>query len=101
MAETDQGFAFPETAPKGFEKVWNFADGVGGLVERVGGVVDLVADGAEDVARGKAAISNQRLDKQERELGLALRLKGFERGDNKLTIVAVAAAAVALIVLMK
>lgn len=102
MAEADDDdYKFPTTAPKGFEKVWGFIDGVGGAAERVGGIVDVVADGAENVARGKAAIANQRLDKQERELGLALRLAGFERGDNKLTILAVAAAAVAVIVLMR
>lgn len=102
MAEADDDdYKFPTTAPKGFEKVWAVFDGIGGAAERVGGIVDVVADGAEDVARGKAAIAKQRLDKQERELGLALRLAGFERGDNKLTILAVAAAAVAVIVLMR
>lgn len=94
--------ATPGPAPtaRGFEGVWNFLDGIGGTVDRVGGIVETVADGAEDVARGKAAIINQRQDKQERALGMALRLQGFERGDNKFTILAVAAAAVAVIVLM-
>lgn len=94
-------YQFPAKAPEGFAKVFGFLDGVGGAAQRVGGIVDIVADGAEDVARGRAAVQNQRLDTQERELGMALRLQGFERGDNKLTILAVAAAAVALIVLMK
>lgn len=101
-APADAGYVFPAKAPtSGFASVWGFLDGVGGAAQRVGGIVDVVADGAEDVARGRAAVQNQRLDTQERELGLALRLQGFERGDNKLTILAVTAAAVALIVLMK
>lgn len=98
MATTD---TTSTNVPKGFEGVFNTIDGVGGVANRLAGIVDTAANGAEDIARGKAAISNQRYDAQERELGLALRLAGFNRGDNKLTIVAVAAAAVALILMMK
>lgn len=101
MVETATPAPLPAApTPRGFEGVFNVLDGIGGSVDRIGGIVETVADGAEDVARGKAAISNQRLDRDERELGIALRLAGFERGDNKLTILAVAAAAVALIVIM-
>ena len=85
----------------GWAKVNGFLDGLGGAVDAVGGIVDTVADGAEDVARGKAAISNQNLDKKQRELDLALQLQGFKRGDNRLMIGAFAAAAVALILLMR
>lgn len=94
----------PISAPAG-SGVWGtvngFLDGAGGAATRLGGIVNTVADGAEDVARGRRAIHEERLDVQERELGMALRLAGFNRGDNKLTIFAVAAAAVAVIVLMR
>lgn len=88
-------------AGAGWDKVNGFLDGLGGAVGAVGGIVDTGADIAEDVARGKAAISNQNLDKQSREIDLALRMQGFQRGDNKLVILAVAAAAVALIMLSR
>lgn len=95
-------YQFPTTAPTPqFGKVWGFLDGVGGAAQRIGGVVDLVADGAEDVARGRGALDTQRADAADRELSTALRLAAFERGDNKLQIIAIAAAAVAVIMLIK
>lgn len=100
MADT----ATPAAAPTGtgvWAQVNGFLDGAGGAASRLGGIVNTVADGAEDVARGRRAVHEERLDVQERELGMALRLAGFNRGDNKLTILAVAAAAVAVIVLMR
>jgi hypothetical protein len=99
MAET--ATAAPAATPNGWAGVWGFLDGAGGAVSRLGGIVNTVSDGAEDIARGRRAIHEEQQDRQERELGLALRLAGFERGDNKLTIFAVAAAAVAVIVLMR
>ncbi|WP_444431219.1 hypothetical protein ACTTAM_20180 (plasmid) [Rhodobacter capsulatus] len=75
-------------------------DGIGGAAERVGGIADLRPMAPKTWRRaGRGA--EPAADTQERELGMALRLEGFERGDNKLQIVAVAAAAVALILLMK
>lgn len=97
MAETTT------TAPaqSGWGRVNGFLDGLSGATDRIGGIVDTVADGAEDVARGRAAISEQRLDREQRELDMALQLRGFNRGDNRLMIFAVAAGAVALVMLMR
>lgn len=93
--------AAPVQAPgAGWAKVWGFLDGAGGAVDRIGGIVDTVADGAEDVARGRRAIHEEQQDRQQRELDMALQLSGFERGDNRLMIVAFGAAAVALIFLL-
>lgn len=91
----------PAPAPAGFRGAFDFFDGVAGIAGRVGGIVDTAANAAEDVARGKSAIANQRQDKRDRQLTTALRLKSFDRGDNKIQIFAVAAAAVAVIVLMR
>lgn len=90
----------PASAPgPGWEKVFGFIDGVGGVADRVAGIVDTTADAAEDVARGRAAISQQAQARQQADLDMALQLQGFERGDNRLMIFAVGAAAVAVIVL--
>lgn len=75
--------------------------GLSDATDTVGGIVNTVADGAEDIARGKAAIANQQLDKQEREQSMALQLAGFARGDNVQLYYVIGAAAVALILLMK
>jgi hypothetical protein len=95
MAET------AAATPSGWAGVWGFLDGVGGAADRLGGIVNTVADGAEDVARGRAAIHEEQQNRQQRDLDMALQLAGFERGDNKLMILAVAVAAVAVIVLMR
>lgn len=94
-------YNFPTTAPKGFAEVWGALDGLGGAAARVGGIVDIAADAREDIARGRAAVATQRADEADRALSTMLRLQAFERGDNKLVIGAVAAAAVALILLIK
>lgn len=105
MAETTTNsdeYTFPTTAPtSGFAKVWGTLDGIGGAAQRVGGIVDIFADGQEDIARGRGAIATQRADQADRDLSTALRLAAFERGDNKLTILAVAAASVAVIMLLR
>lgn len=76
MAET------ASDTPSGWGGVFGFLDGVGGVADRLGGIVDTGADAAEDIARGKAAIADQQLDKDQRELDMALQLAGFDRGDN-------------------
>lgn len=101
MADTTQQTA-PAAAPAtGFEKVLGTINGLNQVASGIGGIVDTTANAAEDIARGKAAMSNQRLDKEDRELSIALRAQAFERGDNKLIIMAVAASAVALILLTR
>lgn len=95
-----QTTAQPAAPNETWGKVWGFFDGLGGVADRVGGIVDTVADGAEDVARGRAAIHEEQQNRQQRDIDMALQLAGFERGDNRLMIVAVGAAAVALIFLL-
>lgn len=87
--------------PTGWAAVNGWLGGLADATETVGGIVDTVADGAEDIARGKAAISNQMLDKQQREQDMALQLAGFARGDNVQLYYVIGAAAVAVILLMK
>lgn len=88
------------STPSGWSGVWGFLDGLGGAADRVGGIVNTVADGAEDIARGRGAIADQRLDVQQRELSMALELAGFQRGDNVQLYWAGAAVAAAVVFLL-
>lgn len=85
----------------GWAAVNGWLGGLSDATDTVGGIVNTVADGAEDVARGKAAIADQQLDKAEREQDIALQLAGFARGDNVQLYYVIGAAAVAVILLMK
>ena len=87
-------------AASGWGGVWGFMDGISGVATRLGGIVNTVADGAEDVARGRAAIDNQQKDEQQREIDQALEIAGFERKDNVTQMWVIGAAAVALILIL-
>lgn len=85
----------------GFQKVLGFLDGVGQVADGVAGIVDTGADMAESVARGRGAISEEQRADEAFDLDQYLSLEEFKRGDNRLKIIAFAAAAVAVIVLFK
>lgn len=85
--------------PKGFEGVFGFLDGLGGVAGRLGGIVDTGADAAEDIARGKGALANQQQDQSQRDLDQLLELRGFNRQDNVTQMWVIGAAAVAVIFL--
>lgn len=102
MAETSETQSTaPAPVQPGFEKVVGALNGLNQVAGGVAGLIDTGANAAEDIARGKAAVANQRLDVADREMSLALRMQQFQRGDNKLVILAVAASAVALIMLTR
>lgn len=94
MADTE------DTAPDGFEGAWGFLDGLGGIAGRLGGIVDTGANAAEDIARGRGAMDDQRLNKSQQELDQLLQLRGFNRTDNVTQMWVIGAAAVAVILLV-
>lgn len=83
--------------PTGWDRVTGFFTGVGTVTNQIAGIVDSGANMAEDVARGRGAIADQRLDVEERELSMALDLAQWQRGDNLSLYWVVGAAAVALV----
>lgn len=87
--------------PNPFEGVFGFLDGMGGVATRLGGIVDTSANAAEDIARGRAAIEDQQLDRARQELDLTLTLAGFNRKDNQMQMWVIGAAAVALILILR
>lgn len=82
------------------DQVTGVLDAIGRGVESVGGIVSTGADIAEDVARGRNAIHEEQRQQEAHDLQIWLSRKGFERGDNKLTIAAYAAVAVAVVGLL-
>lgn len=88
-----------ETQKTGWASVNGFLDGLGGATDRIGGIVNTVADGAEDVARGRAALHEERQAQRQSELDMTLQLAGFERGDNLKLYWVVGAVAAAVIIL--
>ena len=65
-----------------FDGILGFADGISSVFNSIGRTVGVIADGAEDIARGRAAIDNQMQDRDERDQDLALEMFTTERGDN-------------------
>lgn len=88
-------------APAGWAGVWGFVDGLGGAADRLGGIIDTAADAAEDVARGRGAIADQQQTKQSRDIDMMLQMRAFRRGDNRVQMLVIAAAAVALVLILK
>ncbi|QYZ71225.1 hypothetical protein [Neotabrizicola shimadae] len=75
---------------KMWDGIFGFLDGLGGVAERVNNFSDDAAGVAENLARGRAALANQRADKRGRDLDLAeqrqdiqLEAVKVERGDNR------------------
>jgi len=74
--------------------VQGFLTGLAGVANTVGGIVDTGANAAEDIARGKGALADQKLDVKEREQDMWLKQTKVERGDNVVLYWAIAFAAV-------
>lgn len=74
--------------------VQGFLTGLAGVTNTVGGIIDTGANAAEDIARGKGALADQKLDVKEREQDMWLKQTKVERGDNVVLYWAIAFAAV-------
>lgn len=71
-----------------------FLTGLAGVTNTVGGILDTSANAAEDIARGKGALADQKLDVKEREQDMWLKQTKVQRGDNVVMYWAIAFAAV-------
>lgn len=67
---------------EGWAKVNGFFKGLAGVTDTVGEIIDTGADAAEDIARGAAAINDERLDREERQQAMFLKSLTTVRGDN-------------------
>lgn len=92
---------------KGWAGVQGFFNGLAGVTNSVGDIFDTGADIAEDIARGKGALADQRndlaiqkLDKKEREQDIFLKGLKVQRGDNVVLYWAAAFAATLGIILI-
>lgn len=66
----------------GWDKINSFFEGLSGVTDQIGGIVDTGANIAEDIARGKAAIADEQLDKEERRQAMFLDKLKVTRQDN-------------------
>ncbi len=84
----------------GLDRVTGFFDGLGRVADSVGGIVDTGADIAEDIARGRLALHEEQRLQEQHDLDLFLRREGFQRGDNRLQIIAFTVAGLALVLIL-